>query len=101
VYRLEIILTTGTSVGPLVARLPRLDLAESRSCGFCHLGDNFGVEALAAAVILHSDEIGDLGRETVNGIRDEDISGLECLARDVLHVVVSLDVPVQLFTPAY
>jgi hypothetical protein len=85
----------------LVARSPRLDLAEYRSCSLCHLGDNFGVEALAAAVILHSDEVADLGRETVNGIRDEDISGLECLARDVSHVVRSPDLPAQPFTPAY
>jgi hypothetical protein len=51
----------------VVARSPRLDLAESGSCGLCHLSDNSGVETAAAAVILHSDEVGDLGRETVNG----------------------------------
>jgi hypothetical protein len=80
----------------VINKVEGLDLAESRSCGLGHLSDDFGVEAAAAAVLLHSDEVGDLRRETVNGIRDEDISGLECLARDVLHMVRSPDLLVQL-----
>jgi hypothetical protein len=80
----------------VINKVEGLDLAEPRSCGLGHLSNNFGVEATAAAVLLHSDEVGDLRRETVNGIRDEDVSGLECLTRDVLHMVGSPDLLVQL-----
>jgi hypothetical protein len=80
----------------VIDKVESLDFAESGSCGLRHLGDNIGVEAAAAAVVLHSDEVGDLRRETVNGVGDENIGRLERLARDVLHVVRSLELSVQL-----
>jgi hypothetical protein len=70
-----------------------LDLAESGSCSLSHLGDDLdaGTTAAAATVLFHRDQVGDLAREAIDIVRDEDISGLKGLDRDVIRDVGPLD----------
>jgi hypothetical protein len=53
-----------------IDKLKGLDLAEPGSCCLGHLGDDLDAETTAAAVLLHSDEVGDLGREAADGFTE-------------------------------